>query len=416
MDSEKRLVKAKVRLLTCQPWFGQLASYLYLIETNSVGTAGINERGDFFYNPEFIKRLSDAELTGLLCHEVLHLAFQHPFRVKNRNPILWNIAADIKVNDELRSVSFIELPPGGISLEWNHEWNFGDVTISDIDQKTSEQIYDELDRKVPKFQVRIQFKGKGKNRKVVPDCSGLSEPWKGLVDRMVKDLLESSGVGEVKPGEVKKFRRQWQDRVNAANEALKGDVPLGLKRELAQLENPELPWPQILRQRFREKAVRRTWKRANKKWLPFYFPGRERRKGLNAVVAIDTSGSMSREDITKAISEVWGMAMAFQSFKFHIIFNDAEVWDIVEVTARSREKIRRIVPKGGGGTDFRPVFRLVEKKFKSRIDCLVFFTDGYGDFPSERPNYDVYWVTQSNNVKWPFGSVLRLRAGNHASY
>jgi len=420
MEPEKRIIKAKVKLLMSQPWFGQLASYLYPIPTYDISTAGINERGDLLYNPKFVGTgidgtggLTDRQLAGLLCHEVLHLAFQHPFRIRNRNPILWNIAADLKVNSELNSQSAVELPPGGLKPDYDDSRKFGDIEISGIDKKTSEQIYSELERKAPKFQLHIKFKGKGRNRTANVDCSGAPQPWKDLIDKMVKDLLESSGTGEVSSKDIRKFERQWKDRVNSTNQELKGDVPLGVKRELLALENPELPWTQIISQRLRAKEIQRSWKHVNKKWLPFYFPGRQKRKGLNAVVAIDTSGSMTEQDITKAISETWGMAMSFKSFKFHLVFNDAEIWKVIEVRNGNRDKILRAIPQGGGGTDFRPVFDMVKQKLNNNIDCLVFFTDGYGDFPEKKPPYDVYWVTESSGIEWPFGRVLKLKSSNY---
>jgi len=122
---------------------------------------------------------------------------------------------------------------------------------------------------------------------------------------------------------------------------------------------------------------------------------------------------MSRSQITKAISEVWGMAISFKAFRFHIVFNDADIWDVVEVKNGNRDKIKHLAPQGGGGTDFRPVFRMIKENFKNNIDCLVFFTDGYGDFPDKEPPYDVYWVTDSSGVKWPFGRVLKLTPSNY---
>ena len=66
---------------------------------------------------------------------------------------------------------------------------------------------------------------------------------------------------------------------------------------------------------------------------------------------------------------------------------------------------------GGGGTDFRPVFDKIKKEFNNQIDCLVFFTDGYGDFPAHQPPYQVYWVTENpKSVDWPFGKVISLKS------
>lgn len=410
MEPKDRIVKAKINLLVNEPWFGQLSSYLELKERsgNQIPTAAINERGDFFFNPEFIKGLKDDEVKGLVCHEILHLAFRHLFRIQNRNIILWNIAADLKVNRELDNRSDIKLPPGGLRPDYSGTFKLGRVKIEHIDEKTTEQIYDELYSKAPRMSVSFGKNGKG----MKVDTKGLPSPWKDLIEKMVKDLLKSKGQkgDEVKPKDIPSLAREWEERVNAANQISKGDIPAGIKRELAALEYPELPWHQIIQQRFSQLVKTSTWRRPNKRWLPYYFPGSEKNKTLKAVVAIDTSGSMSREDIAQAISETWGLANSFRAFTLYIIFNDADVWDVIEVKNGNQEKIKKLVPKGGGGTDFRPVFKLIRERWRETIDCLVFFTDGYGDFPKKRPNYQVYWVTQSDDIDWPFGRQIRLKS------
>ena len=63
-------------------------------------------------------------------------------------------------------------------------------------------------------------------------------------------------------------------------------------------------------------------------------------------------------------------------------------------------------PKGGGGTDFRPVFRYIEEEGYEPA-CLVMLTDGYCDsFPSLEPEYPVLWIV-FGNTKFdpPFGEV-----------
>lgn len=408
MTQEERIIKAKINLLVSQPWFGQLACYLNLRQRTQkeIPTAAINERGDFFYCDEFVKTLGDPELKGLVCHEILHLAFQHPFRLQTRNPIVWNIAADLKVNDELHG-SNVQLPAQGLKPQFG-DWSLGKVSIRKIGEKTTEQIYEELLNKLPRVDVSVVTGADGKQG-VQVNTGNLPKLWKDLIDKMIKDLLKTLGKDDPKPQEAQRMEREWQERVSTANQMNKGDVPAGLRRELDALENPELPWHQIIRQRFQKLEKFRTWAKPNKRYMPLYFPGIKKNKTLKAVVAIDTSGSMSQQDITRAISETWGLANAFKRFTLYIIFNDADVWDVVEVKNGNKSKIARLQPKGGGGTDFRPVFKLIKKQFANSIDCLVFFTDGYGDFPSSSPYFSTYWVTQSDDVKWPFGKVIKLR-------
>ena len=61
---------------------------------------------------------------------------------------------------------------------------------------------------------------------------------------------------------------------------------------------------------------------------------------------------------------------------------------------------------GGGGTDFRPVFKYVQDNFDD-VKLLLYFTDLEGVFPKEYPNYEVKWVSTKEN-ELPFGSLILL--------
>ena len=68
--------------------------------------------------------------------------------------------------------------------------------------------------------------------------------------------------------------------------------------------------------------------------------------------------------------------------------------------------------KGFGGTDFRPVFRYVDKMIKSKeftnLKGLIYFTDGYGDFPERQPDYNTAFVfidDDYNNPEVPVWAI-----------
>jgi predicted metal-dependent peptidase len=61
---------------------------------------------------------------------------------------------------------------------------------------------------------------------------------------------------------------------------------------------------------------------------------------------------------------------------------------------------------GGGGTDFRPVFKYIEEH-KCNPTLLIFLTDMYGSFPDKEPTYPVVWVSTTEK-KAPFGLTLHL--------
>ena len=85
--------------------------------------------------------------------------------------------------------------------------------------------------------------------------------------------------------------------------------------------------------------------------------------------------------------------------------------------AREREDVDRVGDgcrpaedgqQGGGGTDFRPIFNLLESH---EPDVLIYLTDGYGDFPAQAPKVSTLWVVPPGGLEdegFPFGDVLRL--------
>ena len=120
------------------------------------------------------------------------------------------------------------------------------------------------------------------------------------------------------------------------------------------------------------------------------------------VIAIDTSGSTSGELVQKFVQKTYNILKSTESFfskiNLHIIQCDTEIQEHVKIT--NQEEFDRYISAmeihGLGGTDFRPVFTLVDKLIEQReftnLKGLVYFTDGYGDFPARKPNYETAFV------------------------
>jgi predicted metal-dependent peptidase len=89
-----------------------------------------------------------------------------------------------------------------------------------------------------------------------------------------------------------------------------------------------------------------------------------------------------------------------------VLSADADIHKIGRVN--SVEKAVALIA-GGGGTDFRPVFRWLEKEGRSH-GVLVYVTDGWGAYPDEPPrNVDVVWVMTGPGCKTPpWGKVVEV--------
>ncbi|MBO5700868.1 MAG: metallopeptidase [Clostridia bacterium] len=129
------------------------------------------------------------------------------------------------------------------------------------------------------------------------------------------------------------------------------------------------------------------------------------------VIAIDTSGSTSGELVQKFVQKTYNILKSTESFfakiNLHIIQCDADIQEDVKITRQEEfdEYIKNMKIRGLGGTDFRPVFEYVEqlrqKKEFTNLKGIIYFTDGYGVFPANKPDYNTAFVFVDDNYNNP---------------
>ena len=87
---------------------------------------------------------------------------------------------------------------------------------------------------------------------------------------------------------------------------------------------------------------------------------------------------------------------------------DAAVQQVHELSAMSDlEEFRSKGAKGGGGTDFRPVFEWIKDNLPNEPDAVVYLTDMQGRFPREAPAFPVVWAATTKD-KGPFGETVHI--------
>ena len=90
--------------------------------------------------------------------------------------------------------------------------------------------------------------------------------------------------------------------------------------------------------------------------------------------------------------------MFFDKIKLHIVQCDNQIQEDTVITDISQAEAfkNNFTVSGFGGTDFRPAFNYIEKLRREgslkRLKGVLYFTDGYGIYPSHRPAYDVAFV------------------------
>ena len=140
-----------------------------------------------------------------------------------------------------------------------------------------------------------------------------------------------------------------------------------------------------------------------------YLPSQISESIGSICVAIDTSGSISGEAISKALSELVSICDNTSPEKVDLLYWDTAVAAHEQYRDDNYSGIATSTkPKGGGGSSSLCVFDYVVKN-KLEPQCIILITDLYIEFPQAAPSCPVIWVAVDNKTTTPpFGSVIRV--------
>ena len=387
---ELKISGVKISLSREMPFYAYLIDHLRFVPSDKVPTIGITAKGFVYYNPKFIDSLTMGETKGVLVHEVMHLVFKHHERGTGRTAKiggqnLINIATDMVVNNHLVMNKF-QLPANGI-IPNDNTFTYQNVCITDIDKKCSEEIYAEILRQIKEDPP----KGDGDGQSF--DGEGFPQ---GFDDHMFDDKdgegkdQDGNASGLDRAGEGKASARDWDEIGGHAVAMAKaiGKLPAGMERLYENLHKGKVNWKGLLRKTVASSVPRDyTYKKCNKKYIPhdMFIPSFIGEK-IKVFCAIDTSGSISSEELSDYMSEIIKISKVFNEVELRVITHDAEVHDDIRVTSSNFKKLLTTVLHGGGGTSHIPVYEYIKTKMKGQMkpQLLISFTDGYSDYP-EKP-------------------------------
>ncbi|NWG26893.1 MAG: hypothetical protein HXY30_21150, partial [Pseudorhodoplanes sp.] len=316
-------------ILTDGTMFASMISQMQKIEDKEMPTiASVIKNGRILlhYNPDYLDKLTIIEAKAVMEHECMHIAMEHHFRAKNFNMKLWNVATDLAINQHIHG-----LPKGTLTIENV----FQDKARAITRKETAEYYYNELTKDKAAQQRTV---GEGK-------C--------GCGEQFECDNSGGDGIGEELAKElVKQVVKQ------AVTEA-QGRIPENMEKIVADLLKPSIiPWQQILKQ-FVSNSVKAgskaSWKRPNRRYGGVQ-KGRISDRIISLVVAIDTSGSIDDDMLGQFIDEIKTIQSCYKSV-IHVIECDAKVHRCYKL--QKYDKVKRDI-KGGGGTDFAPVFQYLK--------------------------------------------------------
>jgi len=250
------------------------------------------------------------------------------------------------------------------------------------------------------------------------------EKTEGNVDGEDFESEEDYGPGEVRqypgkegnepsPSERRQEEIEWKTKISQAAEIARsqGDYPDSLDRFVKELITPKVNWRAVLAAFMAESLDQDySWKQPNTRYASagVYLPALLPLEGGDVLVIIDTSCSISEEDMVELSSECQGIISAYE-IELDVVYVDTEVQGHQHFQSGD---ILQLTPVGGGGTDFRPGFEWVEHSGKLPV-CCVYLTDGWcSSFPDKLPSYPVLWVIGGDypckNFEPTFGEVIRI--------
>jgi predicted metal-dependent peptidase len=420
---ERKLTRARTQLLLNQPFFGTLCLRLKLV-SGVLPTMATDGRR-IIYDAGFVDELKSAELEAVLAHEVMHCALGHHCRRGERDPALWNQAADLAINPILVSNGFT-LPAGALL-----DPAFDNLSAEEIYARLLQRSKDESStppEPTPQPPKTGSGAGQGTQGQPAPESGPNAEPNAQPTPAPMQSasgsdadnqLPRPGAFGEVwdatdeqgNPASQAENSREQHEWNIAADQALRsakscGREPANLARPLNESKQSKQDWRALLRDFVAATAPSDyRWTPPNRRYVAsgLYLPSVERNGLGTIVVAVDTSGSIGEEELKQFAGEITAISDEARPEAIHVVYCDAAVQSSQEFGPS--EPIR-LEPKGGGGTDFRPVFEWVEENQISPV-CLIYLTDLCCHSYPQIPEYPVLWLTDSRRTA-PFGETVRI--------
>lgn len=363
-----------------------------------------------FFNREFIDKLDDDELLGVILHETLHLALYHNVRNVDKNMQLWNIACDLEVNSIIDSMKF-KLPEGGLMPQRDFKL---------ASRLSAENYYDAIYREIENQKKNgngeggfsIEGMGTLDDHSQWSKTESESEMVKQMVDTVVKPAIQKN-ENDINRSSIKdnitEALREVSGKKNRS--ARYGDQPGNYISKINVTGNGKVKWNYIL-----NRLIRRTlssnytpsFKRTSRRYGELVKGKIKNHKIDSIVVAVDTSGSINRDLHERFMEEI---ILIRRMFKIEIRYIQCDTEVTQDIKLKRYTNVEDIAIKGGGGTDFRPVFDYIKQK-NYKPNAILYFTDGQGAYP-EKSNIDTLWIIDSEEslsygYNPPFGYKLFL--------
>lgn len=346
-----------------------------------------------YYEPfSLLKRYKEepGAMNRDLLHVLLHSLLRHPWFHKDRDRAVWDLACDVAVE-----VITAELGFTAGRDDWQRP--ILEELRREVRPLTAEKIYRYYLRKnlssgqlrEIRKHFRVDDHGLWYQEGGFNPAGGGDDAWAQIARRAQTDLQTfSRGRGEGAGGLVQNLTTVNRERCDYQAFLRK----FAARKEEMKIDDEEFDY------------IFYTYGLKLYEKMPLVEPleYKEVKKVREFVIAIDTSGSVSGDLVQAFVQKTYNILQSTESFasKVHIriLQCDQEIREDVKITSAAEfdDYLKTMTLKGFGGTDFRPVFEHVEKLRKSReflnLRGLIYFTDGLGTFPAQKPDYETAFI------------------------
>lgn len=385
--------QARSWFISSYPLLGALAASFTLIEDPllctrmGISVAAVHaESKEIYVNPN--AGLNLQQYRFVMAHELLHVGLRHETRRQGRDPYFWNISCDYVVNAWLIEMGVGELPPLGLLYD------------PDLKGLSAEAIYDRIVTDMRRFRKLHTLRGVDSGD--ILDSAEVE--WWTLQNGADLDAF---------------YRRALGQGLEYHYEQGRGFLPGGLVEEIRALSQPPIPWDVELAQWFDhhfplpEKI--RSYSRPHRHQSatpdiprPSWVLPPDWDEGRTFGVLLDTSGSMDRVALAKALGAIASYSIAREVPAVRLVFCDAATYD--EGYVSPEDIAGRVRVRGRGGTILQPGVDLLEHAKDFRDDGpLLIITDGLCDMLHIRREH-AFLIPQGRHL--PFvakGEVFYIR-------
>lgn len=363
--NNRELIEAPIiRLIKEEPFFTYLLLQMKLHITSTIPTAGVNITNtvNLFINPEFFKQMTLKEQVAVLKHEALHIVFNHLGRATDISTSVaaFNMPADIAINQLIPNIPQTLIIDGKECKSATYENAL--ENYPDLDPKESAEYYY---YQLKNNQDKQSGEGSGDGMNTIDNHDlwkeGCQDP--EIIKERIKEIVNKAAEQARQAGNIP---GQLEIAIEALNKNTK-NWKSDLRRFVANTS-------EILIEKSRKVRDRR---------YGIIFPGDKKESKLKLAIAVDTSASVSNEELMQFFAEIDNIC--HNNTTVTIIEADCEVGKVYDYKPKMKLDIT-----GRGGTMYQPA---IDKANELDVDGLIYFGDmEVFDEKLNKPKFPVLWA------------------------